>query len=346
MSRHRGPYYTNEGKVIKMLEETSALETLPPQQPITENTNAGTAILMDDGSIYFSDEPHMIHVKLIKQLGLPAEHIVSGGRIVDGTYIDAGNMSDTMRYVERELAKQRVEQRMKERKALGKKDIKADISGQVVNNILKLIQQNGGATYNLSKGNLVGTNAYAVAIYPDREEILEGVAEHDDIQHYLDINEDLLSNSNNSFGAWTSGGKTYLDVVATISNKEQAVELGRKHKQLAIFDLKNLVEIPLQRVASLKQAAAVSDKEQQKYYDEIYSDRWRDDSDKIDGGNEYYDWSELGSNDYPNPKDEEKEHVYMDLLEDPAKANFPAGLPEYWVTFYDAQPQSSDEGGI
>src|SRR5579859_1153119 len=232
MSRHRGPYYTNEGKVIKMLEETSALETLPPQQPITENTNAGTAILMDDGSIYFSDEPHMIHVKLIKQLGLPAEHIVSGGRIVDGTYIDAGNMSDTMRYVERELAKQRVEQRMKERKALGKKDIKADISGQVVNNILKLIQQNGGATYNLSKGNLVGTNAYAVAIYPDREEILEGVAEHDDIQHYLDINEDLLSNSNNSFGAWTSGGKTYLDVVATISNKEQAVELGRKHKQL------------------------------------------------------------------------------------------------------------------
>jgi hypothetical protein len=343
-ARHRGPYYTNEGKVVKMLEETSALETLSPQQPITENTNASTAIMMDDGSIYFSDEPYMVHVKLIKQLGLPAEHIQSGGRIIDGTYIDAGIMSDTMRYVERELARQRVEKKMQELKALGKKDIKAAISGQVVNDILRLIQSNGGATYNLSKGNLVGTDAYAVAIYPDREQIVPEV-DFDTLEGYITQNEDLLSNPNNSFGAWISGGnKVYLDIVATVKDLNEAVELGRKYNQLAIFNLKTLQEIPIQKLAKL--AAAVSDKEQQAYYDQIYSDRWRDDSSKIDGGNEYYDWSELGSNDYPNPKDEEKEHCLLDQLEKPVDRNVPQGLGEFQITWYDAMPSEGDHGGI
>jgi len=619
MGRHRGPYYTNEGKVVKMLEDTkpqkqTSLENfLPEQEFIPEHLNAGTAIMTDDGSIYWSDEPHMIHVKLIKELGIPVEHIVSGGRIVDGDYHDLGPRSDAMRYVEMELAKQRVEKKRKERRALGKKDIKADftdkgywvdpsgkfysvresgdgithsmwaaehidalypdisdneyndaydfllehgwvrigdssvadygvealdplnlpsyvidwvnnhvhgkvdiekyparrgtravielpvddlqetinnefklqklapvakqaaISGQTVNTILKLIEQNGGATYNLaSNKNLVGTDAFAVAIYPDREQIVN-LVDYNNLEGYLVENEDLLSDPNNSFGAWVSGGKTYLDVVATIKDKNQAMKLGQEHKQLAIFDLKNLVEIPLQRVAKLaallrswidpqgkvhdispnpshkmwvyknlvdpstpipqvedevwkkvaemfesgwtrvstdshnieaslvlevkdlkrlppyldnfvaenfqegrpielgdskgkvvlvydpfpslqnavnkasrqpKVAAAVSDREQQKYYDEIYSDRWRDDSDKIDGGNEYYDWAEGGSNDYPNPKDEEKEHCLLDQLEKPINRNNPVGLGEYAITYYDAFPDQGDKGGI
>src|SRR5579864_4530655 len=339
MSRHRGPYYTNEGKVVKMLEETSALETLPEQQPMPEQAN--TAVMTDDGSIYYSNDPYMIHVKLIREFGIPVERIISGGHIVDGVYYDTGSRSDTMRYVERELAKKRVEQK---HKALGRKDIKADISGQVINNILKLIQQTGGATYNLSKGNLVGTNAFAVAIYPDREQIVEGI-DFDTLEGYVAQNEDLLSNSNNSFGAWVSNGKVYLDVVATVPTKEQAMELGYRHKQLAIFDLKNLVEIPLQRVAKL--AAAVSDKEQQAYYDKIFSDRWRDSSDPIDGGNEYNKgWSELNGNDFPGPKDLDKERALLDQLEKPVNRNNPVGLGEYAITYYDAFPDQGDQGGI
>jgi len=85
--------------------------TLPPQQYIPENLNAQTAIMTDDGSIYWSDEPRMIHVQFIRQLGIPVERIVSGGRIVDGDYHDLGPRSDTMRYVEQMLAKKRVEER-------------------------------------------------------------------------------------------------------------------------------------------------------------------------------------------------------------------------------------------
>jgi len=237
--------------------------------------------------------------------------------------------------------------KMLEETALSKKELgkQADLSGKTVNDILLLIKQTGGATYNLSKGNLAGQPYYAVATHPEREQTLDGV-DYDRIEEYLVNNEDLLRDPNNSFGAWSHEGKIVLDVVATIADQNQALELGRKHNQPAIFDLKNMQEIPVEKVASLKEAAAVSDREQQKYYDEIYSDRWRDDSSKIDGGNEYYDWSELGSNDYPNPKDEEKEHVYMDLLDDPAKANFPAGLPEYSITFYDSESDQGDKGGV
>lgn len=343
MGRHRGPYYTNEGKVIKMLEETSALETLPPQQPITENTNASTAIMMDDGSIYFSDEPHMVHVKLIKLLGLPAEHIQSGGRIVDGIYIDAGSMSDTMRYVEREMARQRVEQRMKERKAVGKKDIKAAISGEIVNNILNLIHQNGGATWNMSKGNLIGQPYFAVAIYPQKEQIVDE-ADFENLEGYLVENEGLLSNPSNSFGAWVSGNKVYYDVVATISDKNEAMKLGQQHHQLAIFDLKELKEIPLQRTANLKMA--YDDKLQQKDYDKIYSERWGESSDKINGGNEYYDYSELNGNDYPNPRDLDKERALLDQLEKPIDRLDPVGLGEYSITYYDAFPAEGDNAGF
>jgi hypothetical protein len=92
---------------------------LPPQQPINENTNASTAIMMEDGSVYFSDEPFMVHVKLIKQLGLPAEHIVSGGYIKDGVYYDRGAQTDTMRYVEIEKAKKDVKETIKRYKQAG-----------------------------------------------------------------------------------------------------------------------------------------------------------------------------------------------------------------------------------
>jgi hypothetical protein len=247
MSRHRGPYYTNEGKVVKMLEETK------PQK-------------------------------------------------------------------------------------------QAAISGEIINHILNLIHQNGGATWNMSKGNLVGQPYFAVATFPEKEQIV-AEADFENLEEYIINNESLLSNPNNSFGAWVSGGKTYYDIVVTLADKNEAMELGLKHNQLAIFDLKELKEIPLQKVAKL--AAAVSDSEQQKYYDQIYSDRWRDDSTPLDAGNEYYKgWSELGSNDYPNPRDIQKEKVYPYLLNKGPDRLAPEGLPWYTVTFYDSSPAGNDDGGI
>jgi hypothetical protein len=489
--RHRGPFYTNNGKVVKMLEETTALS----KKDIEKKALRGPIFiwLAPDGKEFPTPQhSHGAWVEenkpmLKKRYGLDrgpfdwntgddVKWLISQGWVRVTGYLpneldlDVADIHNIPEVAERLVWREKPEVVIVEdlegnddsfdREEYSKGLMKAAaLSGQTVNTILKLIEQNGGATYNVaSNKNLVGTNAYAVAIYPDREQIVD-LVDFNNLEGYLVENEDLLSNSNNSFGAWVSSEKTYLDVVATIKDKNEAIELGRKYKQLAIFDLKNLVEIPLQRVAKLaaanqsywidpsgevynvygkthdmwmgdesqllkdkygidstqedwrnliergwvrvnasddsvslevldlkkipvfvnrfikeyvgetpkvfiedrmnnsvtipffrgvvpKQAAAVSDKEQQAYYDQIFSDRWRDSSDKINGGNEYYDYSELNGNDYPGPKDLDKERALLDQIENPADRNMPTGLGEYAITYYDAMPAENDAGGI
>jgi len=121
---------------------------------------------------------------------------------------------------------------------------KADLNGRTVNEILQGIQSSGGVTYNLSQGNMAGTDNYSVSIYPDRSKILPSGVDFDEIENFIVANEDLLNNASNSFGAWTHDGKVYLDVVATIPDQQKAVDLGKQHNQIAIWDLKNNREIP------------------------------------------------------------------------------------------------------
>lgn len=130
----------------------------------------------------------------------------------------------------------------------------ADLGGRTVNQILNLFLANGGVTFNISKGNMVGTNNYAVAAYPERAEILPGI-DFDKVEEYILKNEDLLNNPENSFGAWAHNGQVYLDIVATIPDVHKAIELGRQHNQIAIWDLKNGKEIPTGGTGEVKQAA-------------------------------------------------------------------------------------------
>ena len=108
---------------------------------------------------------------------------------------------------------------------------------------------NGGITYNLHlNASLAGLNYFAVAMYPDHEKIVP-VEDFDinTVRDYLLDNIDLLKDRRNSLGTWhnTDNNMIYLDISRTISNKETAIDLGKKHKQLAIFDLANLEEITL-----------------------------------------------------------------------------------------------------
>lgn len=130
----------------------------------------------------------------------------------------------------------------------------ADLSGQTVNQIVNALHANGGVTWNLSKGNMAGTDNYAVSIYPDRAQILDG-ADFDTVEEYILSNSDLLENSENSFGAWSHDGKVYLDVVATIPDINKAVELGKQHNQIAIWGLKNGEQISTGGTGEVKESA-------------------------------------------------------------------------------------------
>lgn len=121
---------------------------------------------------------------------------------------------------------------------------RADLSGKTVNEILNKIHQGGGVTYNFGQGDLSGSNAFSVSIYPDRSQVIDGGVDFDMIENYLETNKDLLADGSNSFGAWSHEGKTYLDIVKTVENYDEAVDLGKQHNQIAIWDLRNNNEIP------------------------------------------------------------------------------------------------------
>lgn len=120
------------------------------------------------------------------------------------------------------------------------------VTPETAQKIADLHRDNGGSTYNPGKGNLAGTDNYAVAAHPERGAVLEHQPTAEDIQQFAEKNKDLLSNPDKSIGTWhdESNNTHALDVVHTIPDRDQAVALGEKNSQKAIFNLKNNEEIP------------------------------------------------------------------------------------------------------
>lgn len=117
---------------------------------------------------------------------------------------------------------------------------------KAVGTILSNTKKTGGATYNLTKGDLAGTEHYAVSTHPDRTRILDHEPTPNDIQDYIYRNSDLLSRDDKSVGVWhNTANKTWeLDVTSTVSSIKEAVHLAQKHRELAAFSLKDFREIP------------------------------------------------------------------------------------------------------
>src|SRR5690606_25430207 len=100
---------------------------------------------------------------------------------------------------------------------------------------------NGGATYNAVYGNLVGTDSYAVSIFPERSRVVPGPLTLQDLEAYVHDNADLLAGPGVSLGTWVHEGQVWLDCVATVSDRDLAIRLGKEFNQIAVFDLGNLV---------------------------------------------------------------------------------------------------------
>lgn len=114
--------------------------------------------------------------------------------------------------------------------------------------VADLTRRNDGASFNLYKGDLLGTPHYAVSVYPERGEVIPGQATPQDIAQFVQKNADLLQDPKNSIGTWfnKADGKTYLDISVTTPDIKEAATLGKAKGQLAIFDLGNKEEISLQ----------------------------------------------------------------------------------------------------
>lgn len=118
---------------------------------------------------------------------------------------------------------------------------------EAVRQVLVLHQANDGSTFNLTFGDLGGAALYAVSLYPERSVVVEGkqipLAV---LRRFVVDNLDILRDPRVSIGTWfnSDDGMSYLDISATLPDKAQAIELGKKYNQIAIFDLATFEEIP------------------------------------------------------------------------------------------------------
>jgi hypothetical protein len=106
--------------------------------------------------------------------------------------------------------------------------------------IERLHEQNGGATFSLYFGSVVGQELFAVSLYPERSVQVRGrFVSARRLRAFLTQNQDLLSDPRNAVGTWYNedDDTAYLDVAATLPDREQAITLGQLYNQIAVYDL-------------------------------------------------------------------------------------------------------------
>lgn len=103
------------------------------------------------------------------------------------------------------------------------------------------VREAGGFTFVPSqrKYRELGQGGYSVSPYPERSETYRRVSK-DSIKKFIRDNGDLLSKPGHAVGAWRDpkSGKVFLDVTIVTRSRDEAVRLGRKHDQIAVFDFK------------------------------------------------------------------------------------------------------------
>ena len=107
------------------------------------------------------------------------------------------------------------------------------IDNSILNEIATIHRQNGGSTFNLLYGNLIGKNGYALSVHPARERKVKGkILSARVIKNYLNKNKGLFRLRRNSLGTWFNklDNKTYLDVSTTFRNRKLAIKLAARAK--------------------------------------------------------------------------------------------------------------------
>ena len=132
---------------------------------------------------------------------------------------------------------------------------KADLSGQTVNTILNDIHSSGTATYNMLDGDMQGTHNFAISAFPERNQSSPEGVDFDTVEKYLLANEDLLKDSNNAFRAIMQNGQVQLQIVTTVPDRDQAIELAKQYNQPTISDLLSNQDIPTGGIGEVNKTA-------------------------------------------------------------------------------------------
>jgi hypothetical protein len=113
--------------------------------------------------------------------------------------------------------------------------------------IIALYEQSGrtGATFSLRFGDMSGQPLYSVSLWPECEEKFTGALSSRILQVFITQNLHLLDDPRCGVGLWYNAedNVTYRDIVAFLSDRQEAIDLAIRYSQIAIFDLQTLTEI-------------------------------------------------------------------------------------------------------
>lgn len=122
------------------------------------------------------------------------------------------------------------------------------ISSVKASRLTTLIKEKGGFSYQ-PVFHSSPTDGFMVSPYKERERVMKlSEISPKSTLAYVKDNIDAFSKRDHYFGAWADGDSVYLDVSVRHESKESAIIQAKEHGQLAIFDVKNVSSIYLDKV--------------------------------------------------------------------------------------------------
>lgn len=127
------------------------------------------------------------------------------------------------------------------------------------NKFIQLLKDNSGASYNMITKEYNPNKGYFVSLPNLETKVSLKSLSVDDIVTFINRHRTLLQDKTKFIGGWIDNEVVYLDISEQIFDKREALELGYKHNQLAIYDANEgkVIDLPTpQRSGTITQQKA------------------------------------------------------------------------------------------
>ena len=124
---------------------------------------------------------------------------------------------------------------------------------------IQLLKDNSGVSYNMVTKEYNPNKGYFVSLPNLETKVSLPSLSVDDIATFINKHRSLLQDNKKFVGGWIDSDTVYLDISEQIFDKREALELGYKHNQLAIYDanLGKVIDLPTpQRSGTITQQKA------------------------------------------------------------------------------------------
>ena len=114
------------------------------------------------------------------------------------------------------------------------------------NKFIQLLKENKGVSYNMVTKEYNPNKGFFVSLPNLETKVSLNSLSIDNIVTFINRHRTLLQDKTKFIGGWIDNNIVYLDISEQIENKREALELGYKHNQLAIYDanLGQVIDLP------------------------------------------------------------------------------------------------------